>query len=85
MKTVGFDSSPILIQQFQDGIVDALLIQNPFKMGETAVNEAVEAARQNQIPRRLFLPPRLVTATDLSDRSVQEQLQPDLVKYLGSD
>jgi ribose transport system substrate-binding protein len=85
VKLVGFDSSPNLIQQLQDGVVDALVIQNPFKMGETAVTEAVKAARHEQVPKQLFLPPRLVTAKDLSDPAVQEQLHPDLAKYLGSD
>ena len=85
VKIVGFDSSPMLIQQLQDGVVDSLVIQNPFKMGETAVNEAVKAARHEQVPRQLFLPPRLVTAKDLSDPSVQEQLHPDLANYLASD
>ena len=85
VKIVGFDSSPNLIQQLQDGVVDALVIQNPFKMGESALNEAVRAARHEPVPKQLFLSPRLVTAQDLSDPAVQEQLHPDLAKYLGSD
>jgi ribose transport system substrate-binding protein len=84
VKIVGFDSSPILIQELQSGIVDSLVIQDPFKMGETAVAEAVKAARREKTPKQIFLAPRLVTAADLSDPAVQAQLHPDLQKYLGS-
>jgi ribose transport system substrate-binding protein len=84
VKIVGFDSSPILIQKLQSGIVDSLVIQDPFKMGETAVDEAVKAARQEKTPKQIFLAPRLVTAADLSDPAVQAQIHPDLQKYLGS-
>jgi ribose transport system substrate-binding protein len=84
VRIVGFDSSPILIQELQDHIIDSLVIQDPFRMGATALDEAVKAARHEKLPKRLFLAPRLITAADLSDPSVQQQLHPDLQKYLGS-
>jgi ribose transport system substrate-binding protein len=84
VKIVGFDSSPILVEQLKAGIIDSLVIQDPFKMGETAVDEAVRAARREQTPKQISLAPRLVTAADLSDPAVQEQIHPDLQKYLGS-
>ncbi len=84
IKIVGFDSSPILIQELQAGTIDSLVIQDPFRMGETALNEAVKAARGEKISKEIFLAPRLITAADLNDPSVQQQLHPDLQKYLGS-
>jgi ribose transport system substrate-binding protein len=84
VRIVGFDSSPILIQELKAGTIDSLVIQNPFKMGETAVDEAVKAARKEKIPSEIFLPPRLITAADLNDPVVQAQLHPDLHKYLGA-
>ena len=84
VKIVGFDSSPILIQELQAGIVDSLVIQDPFRMGETALGEALKAARREFTPKQIFLPPRLITAADLSDPAVQAQIHPDLQKYLGS-
>lgn len=84
VKIVGFDSSPILIQELQDGIVDSLVIQDPFRMGETALGEAVKAARREPTPKQMFLAPRLITAADLSDPAVQAQIHPDLAKYLNS-
>ncbi|HZS56116.1 MAG TPA: substrate-binding domain-containing protein [Bryobacteraceae bacterium] len=84
VKIVGFDSSPILIQELQSGIVDSLVIQDPFRMGETAVTQAAKAVRGEKTPKQMFLAPRLVTAADLSDPAVQAQIHPDLQKYLGS-
>lgn len=84
VKIVGFDSSPILIEELKAGIIDSLVIQDPFRMGETALDEAVKAARREQTPKQIFLAPRLVTAADLSDPAVRAQIHPDLQKYLGS-
>jgi ribose transport system substrate-binding protein len=43
VKLVGFDSSPLLKTELKAGIIDSLVIQDPFGMGETAVDEAVKA------------------------------------------
>jgi ribose transport system substrate-binding protein len=83
-KLVGFDSSPILINQLQAGVVDSLVIQDPFGMGERAVDAAVRALRGESTPKQLFLPPRLVNRQNLNDPAIQAQLKPDLARYLGS-
>ena len=82
VKLVGFDSSPLLIDELKAGVIDSLVIQNPFHMGETAVDEAVKALRREKTPKKIFLPPRLIRAADLNDPDVQAQLYPDLQKYL---
>ncbi|MGA8026712.1 MAG: substrate-binding domain-containing protein [Bryobacteraceae bacterium] len=84
IKLVGFDSSPILINELQAGWIDSLVIQDPFRMGETAVDEAVKAAKGEKTPKQIFLPPRLVNSTNLSAPDIHAQLYPDLRKYLGS-
>ncbi len=84
IKLVGFDSSPMLIDELQAGWVDSLVIQDPFKMGETAVLEAVKALNGEKTPKNMFLPPRLVDSANLRNADVQAQLHPDLSKYLGS-
>lgn len=84
VKIVGFDSSPLLIEELKVGVIDSLVIQDPFKMGETAFDEALRAAKREKTPKQIFLAPRLITAADLSDPAVQTQIHPDLQKYLGS-
>ncbi len=83
IKLVGFDSSPLLIDELKAGIIDSLVVQDPFRMGETAVNEAVKAVKHEKTPKEIALPPRLVSLANLNNPDVQAQLYPDLKKYLG--
>src|SRR5438477_265189 len=48
IKLVGFDFSPMLLDELQAGYIDSLVIQDPFKMGETAVMEAVKAIHREK-------------------------------------
>lgn len=84
IKLVGFDSSPMLLDELHAGIIDSLVIQDPFKMGETAVDEAVKAVKREKTPKQIFLPPRLINLENVNDPDVQAQLHPDLQKFLGS-
>jgi ribose transport system substrate-binding protein len=84
LKLVGFDSSPSLIEAVQAGWIDSLVIQDPFKMGETAVDSAVKAIRGGQTPKKIALPPRLVDFGNLHDPAIDAQLHPDLRKYLDA-
>jgi len=84
VKLVGFDSSPMLLDELQAGWIDSLVIQDPFKMGETAVDEAVKAIRGEKTPKQMFLPPRLVDAGNIDQPAIRAQLHPDLKKYLNS-
>ncbi len=83
VKVIGFDSSPMLIDQLKAGIVDSLIIQDPFRMGETATDQAVKAIRGEKIERQIFLPPKLVNSANLNEPAVQAQLKPDLQTYLS--
>lgn len=83
IKLVGFDSSPMLLELLQEGWIDSLIVQDPFRMGETAVDEAVKALRREKTPKEIFLPPRVVSLANLHDPDVQAQLHPDLKRYLG--
>jgi ribose transport system substrate-binding protein len=84
LTLVGFDSSPSLIEAVQAGWIDSLVIQDPFTMGETAVNAAVKAIRGEQTPKKIALPPRLVDLRNLHDPAIDAQLHPDLRKYLDA-
>ncbi len=84
LTVVGFDSSPSLIDALQEGWIDTLVIQDPFKMGATAVDFAVKALRGEQTPKKVALPPRLVDLGNLHDPAIDAQLHPDLKKYLDA-
>ena len=82
VKLVGFDSSPTLLEDLRNGLVDSLVIQDPFKMGYESVRAAV-LKLEGGTPRKInALPPVVVTRENLNDPKIQSQLKPDLDKYL---
>ena len=46
---VGFDSSPRLVEELQNGNVDALIVQSPKKMGRLAVETLVKHLRKEPV------------------------------------
>jgi ribose transport system substrate-binding protein len=84
LKVVGFDSSPTLINELKAGWIDSLVIQDPFKMGEIAIDQAAKAIRGERGEKKFFLPPRVVNLANLNDPAIQTQLHPDLEKYLNA-
>jgi ribose transport system substrate-binding protein len=84
VKLVGFDSSPSLIDDVKSGVIDALVVQDPFKMGYEAVKAAVEKINGGTPAKINNLPPVVVTKNNLSDPDIDKRLHPDLDKYLKS-
>ncbi len=82
VKLVGFDWSPTLLDDLKSGLVDSLVIQDPFQMGYRAVMTAVKHLRGEQVTKIMDLEPRLISLENLNDPEVQTQLHPDLQKYL---
>ncbi|MDQ2711746.1 MAG: substrate-binding domain-containing protein [Acidobacteriota bacterium] len=84
LKLVGFDSSPMLINELKAGWIDSLVIQDPFKMGEMATLQAIKGIRRERAEKKIFLPPHVVNLANVDDPAIQAQLHPDLEKYLNS-
>ncbi len=83
VKMVGFDWSPTLLEDLKSGLIDSLVVQNPFKMGYESVKAAVSKLGGGTPAKINNLPPRLIVKDDLEKPDVKEQLNPDLEKYLG--
>ena len=64
------------------GLIDALVVQHPFKIGYESVRAAVDKLDGKPVEKDRQLAARLVTRDDLGDPDVQAQLNPDLKKYL---
>lgn len=82
VKLVGFDFSPTLIEDLNNGVIDALVAQHPFKMGYESVKAAVMKLDGGNPPKIQDLAARLVTRENVNDPDVQAQINPDLKKYL---
>jgi ribose transport system substrate-binding protein len=82
VKLVGFDWSPGLLDDLKSGLIDSLVVQDPFRMGHDAVAAAVQKLNGATPPKIQNLPPRVVTRENMEDPDIQKQLHPDLDKYL---
>jgi ribose transport system substrate-binding protein len=82
IKLVGFDWSPTLLDDLSSGLLDSLVIQDPFKMGYQALMAAVKNLQGEPVTKIVDLEPRLIDRENLNAPDVQAQLHPDLKKYL---
>lgn len=82
VKMVGFDWSPTLAADLESGLIDSLVVQDPFRIGYETVKAAVEKLNGGTPQKVQSLPPLLVSKENLHDPAVQKQLNPDLKQYL---
>lgn len=76
VKLVAFDASGTEIQALKDGVIQALIVQNPFKMGELGVRYAVMKLQGKQIPKRVDTGVTVVTAGNFGKPEIQRLLFP---------
>lgn len=75
VKFVGLDTSPPLIEALQKGEIDALVAQDPQKMGYLGVKTCVEHIRGQKVPPSVDTGVALVTRSDLNDPTIKKILQ----------
>jgi ribose transport system substrate-binding protein len=82
VKLIGFDSSEGLVQDLQDGVISALMIQDPFRIGYEAVRTLVDKLNGKTPPKRIDLTARVVTRDDVNKPDVHALLFPQFRKSL---
>ena len=82
LHLVGFDFSDAIEKDLREGVIDSVVVQDPFRIGYTAVKTMVEQLEGGTPEKRINTPVRLVTASNLDDPEVDAFLHPDLEKYL---
>ena len=83
LKFVAFDSSDGLIEDLNAGVIDALVAQDPFKMGYEAVHAVAEKLDGKTPGKQIDLSAAVITKADLDKPEIKALLHPDLEKYLG--
>lgn len=78
VRLVGFDSSPSLVDDLKSGVIDSLVVQNPYRMGYAAVKTIIEHLQQKQPPKRIDSGATLVTRDNMNTPEVQKLLNPPL-------
>ena len=76
VKLVGFDYYPGVQNDLEDGVIGALVLQDPFNIGHTAVKTII-AKLNNETPQKIIeSPAQVVTAADLSRPDIIRLLEP---------
>jgi len=83
LKFVGFDSSESIEADLRAGVVDSLIVQDPFKIGYEAV-KSITASWKGETPeKRIDLQGTIVTMDNVDTPEIDRLLHPDLDQYLN--
>lgn len=82
VKFVAFDSSDTMIEDLKGGTIDAMVVQDPFKIGYTAVKTLVDKLHGITPPKRIDLSATIVTKANLNEPQIHSLLYPDIKKYV---
>ncbi len=75
IKFVGFDASPPLVEALKAGEIDALVVQNPRKMGYLATKTLVAAIRGEKVEASIDTGVVLATRANMNDPAIAPLLQ----------
>jgi len=73
---IGWDASSEEVQGVSDGVISALVVQNPFKMGYDGTNAAIKIIREGAKVESEDTGSTIVTKDNLQDPKVQSVLNP---------
>lgn len=71
-----FDSNDTEIQAVKDGVLNGMVVQDPFGMGYKGVFYAVDALEGRTVPKNVDTGATIVTKENLEDAAVQKLLYP---------
>ena len=80
LKLVTFDFSQTHVEGLQDGTVDVMLVQDPFRIGYEAVKSLAMKLAGETPAHRLDLPVRLIVKADLEKPEIRALLSPEWMK-----
>lgn len=76
IKMVAFDASEEEINGLKEGAIQALIVQNPFKMGYEGVKAAVDHLQGKPVEKRIDTGVTVVTLENLNQPEIQKLLYP---------
>jgi ribose transport system substrate-binding protein len=79
---VGFDASDNLVAALKKGEIEALVIQDPVKMGYLGVKTMVQHLRGEKVERRIDTGVGVATRANMDEPAIKERLSPDLSQWL---
>ncbi len=74
VKLVGFDLDPVSWQMVKDGKIDGLVVQDPYAMGFTGLNQVMQAITGGETEALVKLDTRLLTSENADDFATDPQV-----------
>ncbi len=80
VRLVAFDNSDTMLEDLRGGAIDAMIVQDSYKIGYEAVRTLVDKLNGKSSPKRVDLSAVLVHKDDLEKPEFKQLLFPDLKK-----
>ena len=78
VRFVGFDFSAGMVEDLKEGVLDAMVVQDPYRMGYEVVRLLAEKLEGRSVPHRVDLHAQVVTRADWERPEIQRLLVPQL-------
>lgn len=82
VKFVAFDFSDPMIEDLKAGVIHAMVVQDPFRIGYEAVRTIADKLGGKNPPKRMDLDARVITVEDLGRPEVRRLLSPEIHQSL---
>src|SRR5689334_6239642 len=73
---VGFDGSPPLVTALEQGKLQGLVLQNPYRMGQLGVKTLVDALEKKEVPREIATGEAMATPENMKAPEIAALLNP---------
>ena len=83
VKVVGFDAGGQTVEALKKGDVQAVILQNPLRMGYLGVMTMFEHLSGKQVDKRIDTGVYVVTPANMDEAEMKDLLYPPLEKYLN--
>lgn len=74
VKVVGFDAADNEIEELKTGVINALIVQDPFKMGYLGVKSAVDAKNGKPVEKKIDTGVYVITKENLNSPEIRKLL-----------
>jgi ribose transport system substrate-binding protein len=74
IKMVGFDAEDTLIDKLKSGVIDSLVVQDPYKMGYIGVKTLVDKLNGKEVPKSIDTGVELITVERLKEPKIKALL-----------
>lgn len=76
ITTVAYDSDPSAITAVQDGWLDSLIVQDPYRMGYDAVSFGLQHKAGLEVPKFIDTQYKLITADNVNNSDIKAYVNP---------